>query len=80
MESVRNADYQIETFEDIRTIIAEETFWKINEFPMHKRYPSLQSTDLHLQRKQKVYFDDEDEMVEIMNEAPKETKLTAFLK
>ena len=57
MVSVRNADGEIYTFEDISNIGPEEDFWKINEFPMHNIYPSFQLIDVHLQGKnQSILF------------------------
>ena len=55
----------------MRTIVPEDSFWKINEFSMHKRYTYCQSIDIHLHGKKEVYFDDEDDMLEIMNESQK---------
>ena len=80
MASVRNAEDEIETFEDMRTIGPSEAFWRIHEFPLHKRYPSCQSLDVHLHNQQQVYFDEEDDMVELMSQRPKMTQLVAFFK
>ena len=78
MTSVRNAEDEIETFEDMRTFGASEAVWRIHEFPLHKRYPSCQSLDVHLHNQQQIYFDEEDDMVALMNEGPKMTQLVAF--
>ena len=78
MVSVRNAEDEIETFEDMRTIGPSEAFWRIYEFPLHKRYPTCQSLEVHLQNQQQVYFDEEDDMVELMSQRPKMTQLVAF--
>ena len=76
MESFRNAEDEIDTFENMMNIGIEEAFWKVNEFHMHHIYSAFKLIDVNLQRKQKVYFDNEDEIVEIINEVKKEKKLT----
>ena len=80
MASVRKAEDEIETFKDMRTIEPSEVVWRIHEFPLHKRYPSCQSLDIHLHQQQQVYFDKEDDMVELMSQRPKMTQLDAFYK
>ena len=48
MASVRNAEDEIETFEDMRTFGPSEDFWRIQEFPLHKRFPICQYLDINL--------------------------------
>ena len=78
MASVRNADDEKATFEDMRTIGPSETLWRIYDFGFHSRYPTCISLPVHLHRKQQFYFEEYDDLVAMMNEQPKETQLTAF--
>ena len=69
----RNTEDEIDTFEYMKNIELAQNFWKINELPVHKRYPAFKSIDFYLHLKQKLNFYDEYEIVEINNESQKET-------
>ena len=78
MASVRNADDQIATFEDMRTIGPSEAFWRIYEFGPHTRYPACMTLAVHLHQQQQVYFEEDDDLVKMMNQDLKDTQLAAF--
>ena len=51
MASVRNADDEIATFEDMRTIGPSEAFWITYEFGLYKRYPACMSLEVNLHKR-----------------------------
>ena len=80
MASVRNADDEIATFEDMRTIGPSEAFWRIYEFGPHTRYPACMTLAVPLRKQQQVYFEEDDNLVKMMNQDHKDTQLAAFCK
>ena len=56
---------------------ASEAFWKIYEFPLHLRHPSVTSLPIHLENNQQVYFDEEANLENIQNN-PSPTALKSF--
>ena len=80
MASIRNAEDEIASFEDMRTIGPSEALWRIYEFGLHKRYPACKTLEVHLQNQQQVYFEEDEDLLERMNEGQKDTQLLAFYK
>ncbi len=59
-----------------RYICTKEAVWRILDFPIHQRYPSVEHLCVHLENGQRVYFT-EDNARDRVAEPPK-TTLTAF--
>ena len=77
MASVRNADDEIATFEDMRTIGSSETFWTIYEFGLHTWYPACITLACTNNSK---YIEEDDNLVNMTNQELKDTQLEAFYK
>ena len=59
-----------------RYISSNEAVWRILDFPIHERHPTVVHLAVHLENGQRVYFT-EDNVQQKINEPPK-TTLTAF--
>jgi len=59
-----------------RYISSNEAVWRILDFPIHERHPTVMHLAVHLKNGQRVYFT-EDNLHERVNEPPR-TTLTAF--
>ena len=59
-----------------RYVSTNEAFWRIFGFPIHERYPPVQTLAVHLENGQRVYFTPQTAAQQACN--PKETTLTAF--
>ena len=59
-----------------RYISSNEAVWRILDFPIHERHPTVMHLTVHLENGQRVYFT-EDNLYERVNEPPN-TTLTAF--
>ena len=68
---------EVERYQLGRYISSNEAVWRILDFPIHERHPTVVHLALHLENGQRVYFT-EDNLHERVNEPPK-TTLTAFL-
>ena len=40
------------------TVGATEAFWRLYEFKLHTRFPSVYNLDIHLEDPQDMYFED----------------------
>ena len=67
---------EIERYQLGRYIISNEAVWRILNFPIHERHPTVVHLAVHLEDGQRVYFTEEN-LHERINELPK-TTLTAF--
>ena len=76
--STQKSNDEVSHYEDLRTVGASEAFWKIYEFPLHLRYPTVTSLPIHLEDNQQVYFDDETNLEDIQNN-PSPTQLKSLL-
>ncbi|XP_055904241.1 uncharacterized protein LOC129940040 [Eupeodes corollae] len=74
--SVRNAHDEVENYLNGRYISTSEAVWRILEFPIHDRHPTVVHLAVHLENGQRVYFSAEN-MQNIAQNPPK-TTLTAF--
>ncbi|XP_055915855.1 uncharacterized protein LOC129948797 [Eupeodes corollae] len=74
--SVRNAHDEVENYLNGRYISTSEAVWRILEFPIHDRHPTVVHLAVHLESGQRVYFSAEN-MQNIAQNPPK-TTLTAF--
>ena len=78
--NARIAVDEIKNYVDSRYISAPEAFWKLAEFFMQGRYPSVMPLDVHLYRKQLVRYErrgDSEQTAAALAKA-KRTKLTAW--
>ena len=73
-----NITDEISNFQLSRYIGTNEAYWRIFEFPIHERFPSVFQLDVHLENGQRVYFNIENIHTKLIN--PKDTTLTAFFK
>ncbi|GFQ76044.1 ATP-dependent DNA helicase [Trichonephila clavata] len=76
--SDRNAHNEIYRYEMGRYISSNEAIWRILNFPIHERYPTVIHLSVHLENGQRVYFT-EGNAAERARFAP-ETTLTAFFR
>jgi hypothetical protein len=67
---------EIKQYQLGRYISSNEAVWRILDFPIHERYPTVVHLAVHLENGQRVYFT-EDNVRERVNEPPR-TTLTAF--
>lgn len=70
---------EIKNFINARYIGSTEAAWRIFEFSIHERYPSVVQLAVHLQNGQRVYFTEET-AADIARREPPTTTLTAFFK
>jgi hypothetical protein len=61
-----------------RYISSNEAVWRILDFPIHERYPTVVHLAVHLENGQRVYFT-EDNVHEKANEPPRTTLTSFFL-
>jgi len=78
MASVNNSDDEIQTFADMRIIGPSEVFWRYGDYGLHHRYPTCTSLTIHLENEQTVYFEEDDDLVAMLNDPQKATQLQAF--
>lgn len=74
--SVKNVHDEIEKYLNGRYISTSEAVWRLLEFPIHDRHPTVVHLAVHLENGQRVYFSAEN-MQNIVDNPPK-TTLTAF--
>lgn len=75
---IQRGGNEIENFQDLRCIGSSEAAWKIYDFPMSKRYPSVEALPVHLKDQQMVYFQ-EGEEEQVAGRPARITKLTAWM-
>ena len=76
--SVQSVQDEISHFEDMRTVGATEAFWRLYEFDLHNRYPTVVSLDIHLENEQLMFFEGDTNLQEEVESGPKFTNLTSF--
>ena len=77
LERYGRAIDEVERYQLGRYISSNEAVWRILDFPIHERHPTVVHLAVHLENGQRVYFT-EDNLHDRVNEPPK-TTLTAFL-
>ncbi len=70
---------ECERFDNGRYISASEALRRLYDFPISRRYPSVEKLPLHLENEQTVYFQT-GEAKDIASKPAPETKLTAYFK
>jgi hypothetical protein len=70
------ADDEIEMFQIGRYISSNEAVWRILNFPIHERHPTMVHLSVHLENGQRVYFTEANVQQQVMQ--PPNTTLTAF--
>ncbi|XP_038720003.1 uncharacterized protein LOC120012639 [Tripterygium wilfordii] len=60
---------EIQKYLDCRYLAAYESVWRLFEYHIHFRYPSVQRLPIHLPRMQNVYYDDERSLSSIINQS-----------
>ena len=68
---------EIREFQDMKSIGASEATWRIFEFPLSDRYPSVKRLPIHMEMEQPVYFHEDASIIEAL-ERSEITMLTAF--
>ena len=76
--SVQNVQDEIKQYEDMRTVGATEAFWRIYNFELHARFPTVVSLDIHLEDDQIMFFEDDADMQQAIEGGPRSTHLTSF--
>jgi len=71
---------EVKNFLDARYISASEACWRLLGYPMHKEFPSCQRLDVNLPNDQRIYYNENDSPVEVLNRAVQDTTLTAWFK
>ena len=78
--SVEQQD-EIKSFIDARYVSAPEACWRIFSFSMHKEHPSHQRLAIHLEGENPVYFNEEENINDVLRRAiTQETTLTAWFR
>ena len=70
------ANDQVQRFLMNRYISSSEAVWRILDFPIYERHPTVVHLAVHLENGQRVYFT-EDNLLDRVDEPPN-TTLTAF--
>ncbi|GBP19400.1 hypothetical protein EVAR_12442_1 [Eumeta japonica] len=73
---VRNAHNEVENYVNGRYISTSEAVWRLFEFPLHDRHPTVLQLAAHLGNGQRVYLSPAN--VQSIVEYPPKTTLTAF--
>ncbi|XP_076893525.1 uncharacterized protein LOC143545531 [Bidens hawaiensis] len=61
---------EIDNFVDGRYICPHEAAWRILNFPIHHRYPAVQTLAVHLENMQTISFRDQQQLENIVNYLP----------
>jgi hypothetical protein len=70
---------EIKEYLDARYIGSVESCWHMFEFGMHAENPSVYRLPVHLEDEQRVYFNAEDQVDEVLNrDSSRKTRLTAW--
>ncbi|KAL8587420.1 hypothetical protein ACOMHN_062153 [Nucella lapillus] len=78
--SVQGQDAQLDeisNYQEGRYICMSEAVWRILNFHIHERFPSVMTLDVHLENGERVYFTEATALQRAAEERPK-TKLIAF--
>ena len=70
---------EVKEYQDLKSFGASEATWRLFEFPMSKRYPSVQKLPIHLKKEQPVYFHEDQSIIEAL-ERSETTELTEFFR
>ena len=68
---------EISEYQNARYISSHEAAWRILEFPIHERFPTVQQLAVHLENGQRVYFTEDTARGQASGDPPK-TTLTEF--
>ena len=69
---------EISYYEDMRTVGATEAFWRICEFDLHTRFPTVVSLFIHLEDKQNICFENDTNLQQSLQNPAKYTQFTSF--
>ena len=74
-----NKNDEVTCYQMARYISSNEAVWRLLNFPMHERYPTVTHLAVHLENGQRIYYDPENPQQLLQQlEAPRATTLTAF--
>ena len=68
---------EVRAFQDCKSFGASEETWRLFEFPMSNRYPSVKRLPIHLEKQQPVLFNEDQPIAEVLERCAA-TELTAF--
>ena len=68
---------EISEYQNARYVSSNEAAWRILEFPIHERFPTVQQLSVHLENGQRVYFTEDTARDQASGDPPK-TTLTEF--
>ena len=69
---------EVKEFQDMRSIGSCEACWRLFEFEMSDRFPSVKRLGVHLEKKQNVYLFEDVPITEALERAER-SELIAFL-
>ena len=69
---------EISYYEDMKTVGATEALWRIYEFELHTRFPTVVSLAIHLEDEQNIYFEDDTNLQQNLQNPAEYTQLTSF--
>ncbi|KAL4153295.1 hypothetical protein QTP88_001128 [Uroleucon formosanum] len=75
--ALENEKDEIKTYESGRYISSSEAVWRILEFPIHERFPTVVHLAVHLENGQRVYFNEQN-LHDRVNSPPTTTLLSFF--
>jgi len=75
--ALENEKDEIKTYESGRYISSSEAVWRILEFPIHERFPTVIHLAVHLENGQRVYFNEQN-LHGRVNSPPTTTLLSFF--
>ena len=70
---------EVRDFQDYRSFGSSEATWRLFEFKLSTRYPSVNRQPIHLEKEQPVYFHEDVPIQEVLQRS-EATELTAFFK
>lgn len=70
---------EVDDFQDARYVSSCEALWRIFQFKLHGRSPSMQRLPVHLEDHQTVVFDDDDNLQDVVD-AQRDSCLMAYFK
>ena len=70
---------EVRSFQDMKSFGAAESSWRLLEYPLSQRYPSVKRLPVHLKDQQTVRFEEEGSIFETL-ESGEITELTSFFK
>lgn len=75
---ISNSLDEISSFQCGRYLSSSEAVWRLLNFPIHERYPTVIHLAVHTEEGQRVFFRNDQSLTQLVDGPPKATTLTAF--